>query len=330
MRCTEPGDVPSRESVLRHRSAGRVRCRPMPSPLPPSTRSALGYRHGRGDPTTQPRPASDMRPGHRGRPTARPPLLVDWDRRRSGRRRLGSRRRRARRAACPTRCSRLDRPPPAVPDVHPLVTELARRHRRRCGPGASGDLYHALLPTILAQRITSGEAVRQWRRLVPPSSASRAPGPYRGLLLPPAPERLAATPAWWFHPLGIEAKRARPLERGRPRSPTGCGTGPSSRRRAPPAKLALVRGRRPVDDRLGARAGAAATTTPSPSATTTCRTSSPGTSPASPAADDARMLALLEPYRGQRGRVVRLLVLGRSPGPGASDPDDESCPMHRW
>jgi hypothetical protein len=31
-------------------------------------------------------------------------------------------------------------------------------------------------------------------------------------------------------------------------------------------------------------------------------------------ADDARMLELLEPYRGHRGRVIRLLVAGH-PGP---------------
>ena len=30
-----------------------------------------------------------------------------------------------------------------------------------------------------------------------------------------------------------------------------------------------------------------------------------------PRADDARMLELLEPYRGQRGRVQRLLEVGR-------------------
>ena len=33
-----------------------------------------------------------------------------------------------------------------------------------------------------------------------------------------------------------------------------------------------------------------------------------------PRADDARMLELLEPYRGHRGRVIRLVVAGH-PGP---------------
>jgi 3-methyladenine DNA glycosylase/8-oxoguanine DNA glycosylase len=34
-----------------------------------------------------------------------------------------------------------------------------------------------------------------------------------------------------------------------------------------------------------------------------------------PRADDARMLELLEPYRGQRGRVQRLLEVGRITAP---------------
>ena len=33
-----------------------------------------------------------------------------------------------------------------------------------------------------------------------------------------------------------------------------------------------------------------------------------------PMADDARMLELLEPYRGQRGRVIRLLLAGSTAG----------------
>ncbi|MHB8670728.1 MAG: DNA-3-methyladenine glycosylase 2 family protein, partial [Acidimicrobiales bacterium] len=32
-------------------------------------------------------------------------------------------------------------------------------------------------------------------------------------------------------------------------------------------------------------------------------------------ADDVRMLELLEPYRGQRGRVVRLVLAGAGPAP---------------
>ncbi|MDP9463236.1 MAG: hypothetical protein M3P52_01320, partial [Actinomycetota bacterium] len=91
-------------------------------------------------------------------------------------------------------------------DAHPAVLRAQRNHPN-VRFGASHMLFHELLPTILGQRITAGEAIRQWhvlcRRLGEP-----APGPAPGLLLPPSPAALAGRPAWWFHPLGIEAKRA--------------------------------------------------------------------------------------------------------------------------
>ena len=46
-------------------------------------------------------------------------------------------------------------------------------------------------------------------------------------------------------------------------------------------------------------------------------------------ADDARMLDLLEPFRGVRGRVVRLLgIAGRRPP--AFGPRRRILPMYRW
>ena len=98
------------------------------------------------------------------------------------------------------------------PGAHPAV-ERALRHHRTARVGASGAAWHQLLPTILAQRITAGEAIRQWQLLcrelgeVPPGPA----GVIDGMRLPPAPDRLHRRPAWWFHPFGIETKRARAL-----------------------------------------------------------------------------------------------------------------------
>jgi hypothetical protein len=52
-----------------------------------------------------------------------------------------------------------------------------------------------------------------------------------------------------------------------------------------------------------------------------------------PGADDARMLELLEPYRGQRGRVIRLILAGATAGAHQAgvgafgvDPDHQSAP----
>jgi hypothetical protein len=73
-------------------------------------------------------------------------------------------------------------------DAHPVVaaTTLAHRHVRI---GASGTLYHELLPTILEQRITAIEAKHQWNLLCR-ELGEPAPGPFDDLHLPPAPEVL--------------------------------------------------------------------------------------------------------------------------------------------
>jgi 3-methyladenine DNA glycosylase/8-oxoguanine DNA glycosylase len=217
-----------------------------------------------------------------------------------------------------------DRDVAAMPDVHPVVTRAAHRWQG-VRTGASGDLYSALLPTILEQRITSGEAKRQWAALCR-ELGEAAPGP-NGLLLPPRPERLAGRPGWWFHPLGIEAKRARAV-----------------------VEVARIAERlwewaaRPVaelSDVLGRVRGIGPWTIGSVLGPV-C-----GDDDAVPVgdyhfpnmvafslagearADDARMLALLEPFRGQRGRVIRLLGLagGRAPAFG---PRRRILPMHRW
>jgi 3-methyladenine DNA glycosylase/8-oxoguanine DNA glycosylase len=219
----------------------------------------------------------------------------------------------------------VERVPEPVPDLHPIVTAAARR-LPGLWAGASGDLYHALLPTILAQRITSGEAVRQWSRLCH-ELGERPPGPDLGLLLPPRPERLATAPTWWFHPLGIEAKRARAL----------IAVARVAHRlrewvRLPPAgvaaKLSLLRGVGPwtIGSVLGPACGdedaIAIGDYHLPSIVSWNLATEPrGT--------DDRMLALLEPFLGQRGRVIRLLAHAGQ-RPPAFGPRRRLLPMHRW
>jgi 3-methyladenine DNA glycosylase/8-oxoguanine DNA glycosylase len=218
-----------------------------------------------------------------------------------------------------------DRPACTVPDAHPLVTDAARR-LAGVRTGTSGDLYHALLPTIIAQRITSGEAIRQWSRLCR-ELGEPAPGPDIGLLLPPRPERLAGRPAWWFHPLGIETKRARPLaEIGRIADRLWDWV------RLPldelATKLALVRGVGPwtVASVLGpVRGDDDAVIVGDLHLPSMVSWNLAGEA----RADDARMLELLEPFRGARGRVVRLLgMAGRRPP--AFGPRRRVLPMYRW
>lgn len=88
---------------------------------------------------------------------------------------------------------------------HPQVLAAQRAHRDM-RLGASRTLYHELLPTILAQRVTAGEALSQWSHLAH-KLGGVAPGPNSQLRLPPAPSALLAQPSWWWHRLGVEMKR---------------------------------------------------------------------------------------------------------------------------
>ncbi|HKG56649.1 MAG TPA: hypothetical protein VKA85_05345 [Candidatus Limnocylindrales bacterium] len=186
--------------------------------------------------------------------------------------------------------------------AHPLVRELARR-RRGLRLGRSGAVLEALVPAILEQKVTGLEAFRSFRKLVL-VHGDAAPGPF-GLRLQPAAARLAALPYHAFHPLGIERRRADTIRFAASRAARldelVALPGEEARRRLMslpgigPWTAAEVTARALGDpDAVGvgdfhlpnvvawALAG-------------------------EPRADDARMLELLEPYRGQRARVIRLL-----------------------
>lgn len=192
-------------------------------------------------------------------------------------------------------------------DAHPVVARsLSATRTTRIG--ATGNIWHHLLPTILAQRITGGEAARQWvllcRRLgdVPPGPVDVV----AGMRLPPTPESLRRRPAYWFHPLGIEAKRARALTevaRHADRMWDWATAGPV----AAGSKLSLIPGVGPwtIGSVLGPALG-------DPDAVPVGDYHFPHAIAWALAgearATDARMLELLEPYRGQRGRVLAAIL----------------------
>jgi 3-methyladenine DNA glycosylase/8-oxoguanine DNA glycosylase len=287
-------------------------------------RRTLGwYRHGRGDPTTWLGATSFVR----GCWTPDGPATVelDWSGAATTVEGWGPGARWA--MASAVAMTGADRPVPDIPDLHPFVTLAAHRHQL-VRSGASGDLYAALLPTILEQRITAGEAKRQFARLCH-ALGEPAPGPHGGdgLLLPPAPERLAGRPAWWYHPLGVEAKRARALaEVGRIAARLWDWAALPIAELA--TMLARVRGIGPwtVGTVLGPVCGdddavpVGDLHIPSMVAFNLA---------GEPRADDARMLCLLEPFRGVRGRVIRLLGWAGRHAP-AFGPRRRILPMHRW
>jgi len=197
-----------------------------------------------------------------------------------------------------------DRPADFRPD-HPLLRELQRRFPG-LRIGRTEAVFEAAMGTILEQKVPGKDAWRSWRALVR-AVGEPAPGPPMGLLVPPAPEVLCRTPYHAFHPLGVERRRAEtlrraaahagrlaettslPLDEARRRLGALPGLGPWSA-----AEIALVALGDPDAVSLGdyhlphqvswALAG-------------------------EPRGSDERMLELLEPYRGHRGRVLRLLFV---------------------
>jgi 3-methyladenine DNA glycosylase/8-oxoguanine DNA glycosylase len=187
---------------------------------------------------------------------------------------------------------------------HPLVRDL---HRRASGMRLMRcpTVCEILVPTIIEQKVTTLEACRSYRALVM-GLGEPAPGP-RGLRLPPSAPTLAGTPYYELHRFGIERRRAdmirdacmraATLERLALLTPAEAqrklmalpGVGPWTA-----AEVARVALGDPDAVRLGdfhlphlvawVLAGEARS-------------------------DDKRMIELLEPYRGQRARVVRLIEM---------------------
>jgi 3-methyladenine DNA glycosylase/8-oxoguanine DNA glycosylase len=188
-------------------------------------------------------------------------------------------------------------------DAHPVIM-AAQRDYPGLRFGASFTLYHELLATVLGQRVTGGEGTNQWRTLVYRLGAD-APGP-AGLRLPPAPDELASRPRWWFHPLGIEAKRADALIQVA-RHPSKLFQWAQLTPTDAAEKLALLRGIGPWT--IGAVLACALGDPDAVAVGDFHLKNIVGHALAGRArSTDDEMLQLLEPYRGQRGRVVRLLL----------------------
>ena len=187
---------------------------------------------------------------------------------------------------------------------HPLLARIRREHPGIRMPRTQ-SVFEALVPTVIAQRITSEEARESYRHLVN-ALGEKAPGPV-SLKLPPPPRVLAQTPYWAFHRFGIErhradiiiraARSAKRLEETVSMDMAGAyarmlafpGIGPWTA-----AKVAMVAlgdaDAVPVGDyHLPHAIGFMFDGTPR--------------------STDERMLKLLEPYRGHRARVIRLVIL---------------------
>ncbi len=134
-----------------------------------------------------------------------------------------------------------------------------------------------------------------------------------GLRLPPAPERLVGRPAWWFHPLGIEAKRASALA-AVARHPRKLWQWAEAGPQVAAERLALIPGvgAWTIGSVLGPALG-------DPDAVPVGDYHFPNivawNLAGEPRGDDPRMLELLAPYAGQRGRVLAAIVSAGTSAP---------------
>ena len=210
----------------------------------------------------------------------------------------------------------LDDDPSALVPQHPAVANAVRR-LPGLRFGRTGAVLEALVPAILEQKITGSEAHRVYQNLVR-VHGEPAPGP-PGLRLQPLPEILAALPYHAYHPLGLERRRAeliRAAARDAARLERLGVTAASPGGDRAPAYEAL-RAFPGIGAWTAAEVGARAFG--DPDVVSLADAHIPNMVAWALAGEergtDDRMLELLEPYRGQRGRVIRLLELSGTSAP---------------
>ncbi|MEO0605658.1 MAG: DNA-3-methyladenine glycosylase 2 family protein, partial [Myxococcota bacterium] len=178
--------------------------------------------------------------------------------------------------------------------------------------GRLDRIFPTLVGAIIGQKVTGLESQRSLRQLAR-SHGERAPGPRDDLWLLPTPRTLRDLPYAAYHPLGIDRRRAMVVIQVAQRA----------------NRIEQLVGQPSVDieRKLQSLRGIGPWTTG-----VICHEAlgDPDALPVGdyhlpnivafnlagePRADDARMLELLEPYRGQRGRVVRLIKMAGTGAP---------------
>ncbi|WP_235520908.1 DNA-3-methyladenine glycosylase family protein [Cellulomonas sp. Leaf395] len=211
------------------------------------------------------------------------------------------------------------------PSLHPVVRE-AYRSRTAMRISRSGNVFEALVPAVLEQRVVGLDAKAAWRRLVL-QHGTPAPGPApRTMRVPPTAAGWREVPVWDWRRAGVEEARsgtvlraavvARRLQEGadlsieeaRRRLLTVRGIGPWTVAEVASRALGDADAVSVGDFHLAHLVGWALTGS---------RT------------DDAGMLRLLERWAGHRQRVIRLLELtqtSRAPKFGPRAP--RARPLH--
>jgi 3-methyladenine DNA glycosylase/8-oxoguanine DNA glycosylase len=167
-------------------------------------------------------------------------------------------------------------------------------------------VFDALLPAVLEQRVTGHEASRAWRGLLR-RHGTPAPGPLAALRVPPTPAAVLDVPTWTWHRLGVDSTRQRAARA----AATVAGRLEECVAMAPAAALARLRVVPGIGEWTAAETAQRALGDPDAVSVGDYHIHDLVVHALTGRArgDDAEMLRLLEPWRGQRQRVVRLIEL---------------------
>jgi 3-methyladenine DNA glycosylase/8-oxoguanine DNA glycosylase len=199
-----------------------------------------------------------------------------------------------------------DRPDEFDPGAHPVVADLHRR-ARWLRLSRTGRTWDALVPAVLEQKVTVAEAHRVWRELLR-LAGDPAPGPApAGMRVVPSAQRVLDVTDWQWHRCGLDGARRRALRAvatvaARLEPEEGCDSAALQRRLCSVPGIGVWTAAEVVQRTFG--------DPDTVSVGDYHLKNLVGWSLAGRKTDDAGMLELLEPWRGHRQRVVRLLLVG--------------------
>lgn len=197
------------------------------------------------------------------------------------------------------------------PHLHPTVAEADRRNPG-LRIGATGDVEDALVPSILGQRVTGKEANDAFRGLVR-AYGEAAPGPHEDLLVRPPAQWYVTQPEHTYRRLGVELQRERTI-RAACRAVDRLHEASTMSTNDAEARLCSVRGLGVWTASLVQRI-AFGDPDPVEFGDFHIPNQVAWALAGEPRGTDERMAELLEPWRGHRGRVVRLLQLSAGGAP---------------